>query len=81
MTERTVRASELAEFVFCQRAWWYHRQGLPSSERQALAKGRGWHESLARRNLAAIRMAAIGRALAFAGAVLLILYAVYQLVR
>ena len=41
-----IRVSELAEFVYCQRAWWLKMvRKVPSSEasREAQAEGELWH--------------------------------------
>jgi hypothetical protein len=42
-----IRVSELAEFVYCQRAWWLRIvKKMPSSEasREAQAEGELWHQ-------------------------------------
>jgi CRISPR/Cas system-associated exonuclease Cas4 (RecB family) len=39
-----LRASEIGEYVFCRRAWWYAGQGLPSSNKQAQTAGTRWHQ-------------------------------------
>lgn len=52
MIERKVRASELAEFEFCQRAWWYARQGAVNASSARLKQGAAWHTELAQRTLA-----------------------------
>jgi hypothetical protein len=41
---RTIRASELASFLYCERAWDYARRGLQPSNRQALESGSLAHQ-------------------------------------
>lgn len=40
---RTIRASEIAIFLFCQRAWWYQKTGSPSENLEAMAAGKELH--------------------------------------
>jgi CRISPR/Cas system-associated exonuclease Cas4 (RecB family) len=49
MPQRVIRASEIAEYLFCKRAWWLRAQGLQSENRKALEAGTAEHEDLARR--------------------------------
>ena len=41
---RIIRASELVTYVYCQRAWWYQSQDLPSANTAWLEAGRALHE-------------------------------------
>ncbi|MFV9674211.1 MAG: hypothetical protein ACNYZI_02390 [Anaerolineales bacterium] len=44
MRAQTIRASEIASFVFCQRAWWYSRLDIPPDNVESLAQGTQWHQ-------------------------------------
>lgn len=71
---RVIRASEIGAYLYCRRAWWYGRQGVPSQNQADLAAGRSVHGAHGR------SVAAIGcqRALAYllllAGLVLVTIY-------
>lgn len=78
MSERTIRASELGEFVFCRRAWWYAQSGVPSEARGSQDRGIAWHAGGSRRAMAAEQLAGLGRALIAAGVVLLAIYLILQ---
>lgn len=40
---RPIRASELGEFLYCRRAWWYRRQGYPSANLPQMRAGAEAH--------------------------------------
>ncbi|MGB2895543.1 MAG: hypothetical protein WBB65_05190 [Anaerolineales bacterium] len=44
MRSHTIRASEIAAFVFCRRAWWYSRLNIPPENLESLAQGTRWHQ-------------------------------------
>jgi len=48
-----VRASDVAAYVFCARAWWYASQDVPSQNAPALEVGVAWHRRHGRQVLAA----------------------------
>ena len=42
-TKRTIRASEIGSFLYCQRAWWYRRKNVPAINTAELAGGEDFH--------------------------------------
>ena len=49
---KTIRASEIGSFLYCQRAWWYQQHGEPSENTAELAGGSKIHENHGRAVLA-----------------------------
>ena len=41
---RTVRASEIGTYIYCQHAWFYQKRGEVSANQMELAGGRDLHE-------------------------------------
>jgi len=41
---RTIRASEIGTYIYCQRAWWYQQRGEPNQNQAELAGGIEIHE-------------------------------------
>jgi len=40
---RTLRASEIGTYLFCQRAWWYQKRGEQSQNLDEMAAGSEMH--------------------------------------
>jgi CRISPR/Cas system-associated exonuclease Cas4 (RecB family) len=71
---RTIRASDIGAYVYCQRAWWYQERGYESGNQEEMAMGSEMHYQHGRRVMVSgcIQMAAYGLLL-----IALVLMAVY----
>lgn len=76
---RTLRASELGSFLYCQRAWWYQRKGEASQNVAELAGGTQLHRAHGRKIFISGLIKLAGWGLLFSGLVLLIYSLVSQL--
>lgn len=68
-----IRASDIGNYLFCRRAWWYRKQGVQSQNQAELAAGTDLHRLHGRR----VIMAGLTRALGYillAGALILLVY-------
>jgi hypothetical protein len=50
---KTIRASEIGSYLYCARAWWYHQQGVASSNQAEMNAGTELHRQHGRKVLAA----------------------------
>ncbi len=66
---RKVRASELGSFNYCERAWWYQQQNLPSENQDAMNAGSHEHREHSR----GVKLAVFYRWAAFALLILALL--------
>jgi CRISPR/Cas system-associated exonuclease Cas4 (RecB family) len=76
---RTIRASEISTYLYCQRAWWYQRQGVQSENQVELAGGTELHEHHGRIVMAAGCLRVLAYALLLVSLVLLTIYVTRQL--
>lgn len=77
---RTIRASEIGSYLYCQRAWWYQKRGEPSENQAELASGTEMHYQHGRAVMVTgcIRIAAY--VLLLIGIVLIAIYFTNQLI-
>ena len=74
-----IRASEIGSWLYCNRAWWYQRQGVVSSNQAGMQAGTSSH----RRHGSSLFTASLARLLGWlallVGLALLISYAISTL--
>jgi CRISPR/Cas system-associated exonuclease Cas4 (RecB family) len=76
---QTIRSSEIGNYLYCHRAWWYRRQGLESENQAELASGTELHRVHGRKVLAAGLTRTLGFLLLLLALVLLVAYCTAQL--
>lgn len=71
---RTIKASEIGSFLYCQRAWWYDRQGISSENIAEMAAGTEIHQKHGRTAAAAGCLQTVAVVFLLAAIVLFVLY-------
>lgn len=72
--DRIIRASEVAEYVYCAHAWWLGRvENLPSSHQEAMEAGTRIHRRHGRGVRTSVTLRRLGFALLACAIILLIL--------
>ena len=74
-----IRSSDIGNYLYCRRAWWYRKQGLESENQAELAAGTELHRKHGRRVLASSLNRTLGFILLMVGLVLLAAYCTAQL--
>ena len=75
-----IRSSDIGNYLYCRRAWWYRKQGLESENRAELAAGTELHHRHGRRVLASTLNRTVGLVLLMAALVLLAAYCTMSIV-
>lgn len=78
---KTIRASEIGSYLYCRRAWWYHRNGYESANQAELAAGTELHRAHGRTVIAAGLYRALGILILLGALTLLAIYATNWLMR
>lgn len=74
-----IRSSDIGNYLYCRRAWWYRKQGLESENQAELAAGTELHHRHGRQVLASSLNRTLGFILLLAALVLLAGYCTAQL--
>ncbi len=75
---RMIRSSDIGNYLYCRRAWWYRKQGTPSENQAELAAGTELHKRHGRRVLASGLARTLGLILLLAAILLLVAYCTAQ---
>jgi CRISPR/Cas system-associated exonuclease Cas4 (RecB family) len=74
-----IRSSDIGNYLYCRRAWWYRKQGLESENQAELAAGTELHHRHGRQVLASSLNRTLGLILLLGALVLLAAYCTAQL--
>ena len=74
-----IRSSDIGNYLYCRRAWWYRKQGYESENQAELASGTELHRKHGRNVLLAGLLRTLGFLLLLVALVLLVTYCTTQL--
>jgi len=77
---RTLRASEIGTYLFCQRAWWYQKSGQPSQNLGEMTAGSELHYRHGRAALGISCLRSVAYALLLLAIILAVLYLTGKLI-
>ena len=76
---QVIRSSDIGNYLYCCRAWWYRKQGFESENQAELASGTELHRKHGRKVMAAGLMRTAGFLLLLLALVFLVAYCTSQL--
>jgi len=77
---KVIRSSDIGNYLYCRRAWWYRQQGFESENRAELASGTELHRKHGRKVLAAGLLRSLGFLLLLLALVMLVAYCTAQVI-
>ena len=80
-TDEYISASEIGNYLFCQRAWWYRLHGALNSQQEVMDAGTAAHEELSQSVKSIAFGTRLARQLIIVGMILLALVILFHLLR
>ena len=77
---QVIRASEVGSYIYCARAWWYHRNGIESTNQAEMSTGTELHHVHGRQVLVSRLTRSLGLILLLAALVLLVTFFTMQVI-
>ena len=77
---RTIRASETGTYLYCQRAWWYQKNGQPSENLATMVAGTELHYQHGRATMKVGCLRILSYLLILLALVLLVVYFTTQII-
>jgi len=74
-----IRSSDIGNYLYCRRAWWFHKQGYESANQAELSSGTELHRQHGRKVMAAGLFRTLGLLLLLVALTLLVAYCTFQL--
>ena len=75
-----IRSSDIGNYLYCRRAWWYRKLGYESTNQAELASGTELHRKHGRKVMVAGFLRALGFLLILLALILVVAYCTAQLV-
>ena len=75
-----IRASEIGNYLYCRRAWWYRKEGFESENKNELVAGTELHRQHGRKVLAANLTRGFGLLLLLIALMLLVAYLAFRFI-
>jgi CRISPR/Cas system-associated exonuclease Cas4 (RecB family) len=74
-----IRSSDIGNYLYCRRAWWYKKQGVESENQAEMAIGSELHRRHGRKVLASSLTRTVGLVLLLIALVMLVAYCTAQI--
>ena len=74
-----IRSSDIGNYLYCRRAWWYRKQGIESENKVELASGTELHQKHGRQVMASSINRTLGFILLMIAIVIVVAYCTSQI--